>query len=92
MKEFLSKLKNNENLSFGESKSAFEIIMEGKNGTIIAPKDIDALTNAMQKFLEEKERWQDANSYRKTIVDRFQQEIVWNALLAEYKTLEAHVC
>ncbi|HAT67502.1 MAG TPA: glycosyltransferase family 1 protein [Flavobacteriaceae bacterium] len=69
-----------------------EIIMEGKNGTIIAPKDIDALTNAMQKFLEEKERWQDANSYRKTIVDRFQQEIVWNALLAEYKTLEAHVC
>ena len=69
-----------------------EIIMEGKNGTIITPKDIDALTNAMQKFLEEKEHWQDANSYRKTIVDRFQQEIVWNALLAEYKTLEAHVC
>ena len=30
MKEFLSQLKNNENLSFDESKSAFEIIMEGK--------------------------------------------------------------
>ena len=30
MKEFLSKLKNNENLSFEESKAAFEIIMEGK--------------------------------------------------------------
>ena len=30
MKEFLSKLKNSENLSFEESKSAFEIIMEGK--------------------------------------------------------------
>ena len=30
MKEFLSKLKNNENLSFEESKSAFETIMEGK--------------------------------------------------------------
>jgi len=30
MEEFLSKLKNNENLSFEESKSAFEIIMEGK--------------------------------------------------------------
>ena len=30
MKKFLSKLKNNENLSFEESKSAFEIIMEGK--------------------------------------------------------------
>ena len=30
MKEFLSKLKRNENLSFEESKSAFETIMEGK--------------------------------------------------------------
>ena len=30
MNEFLLKLKNNENLSFEESKSAFEIIMEGK--------------------------------------------------------------
>ena len=30
MKELLSKLKNNENLSFEESKLAFEIIMEGK--------------------------------------------------------------
>ena len=30
MKEFLLKLKNNKNLSFEESKSAFEIIMEGK--------------------------------------------------------------
>ena len=30
MKEFLSKLKNNENLSFEESKSAFETSMQGK--------------------------------------------------------------
>ena len=30
MKEFLSKLKSNENLSFEESKSAFETIMQGK--------------------------------------------------------------
>ena len=30
MKKFLSKLKNSENLSFEESKFAFEIIMEGK--------------------------------------------------------------
>ena len=30
MKEFLSKVKNYENLSFEESKAAFEIIMEGK--------------------------------------------------------------
>ena len=30
MKEFLSKLKNNENLSFEESKTVFEILMSGK--------------------------------------------------------------
>ena len=30
MKLFLEKLKNNENLTFDESKSAFEILMEGK--------------------------------------------------------------
>ena len=30
MKELLLKLKNSENLSFEESKSAFQIIMEGK--------------------------------------------------------------
>ena len=30
MKELLSKLKNKENLSYEESKSSFEIIMEGK--------------------------------------------------------------
>ena len=30
MKEFLSKLKNNQNLSFEESKAVFEILMAGK--------------------------------------------------------------
>ena len=30
MKQFLSKLENKQNLSFEESKSAFEILMEGK--------------------------------------------------------------
>ena len=30
MNKFLEKLKNKENLSFDESKNAFEILMEGK--------------------------------------------------------------
>ena len=30
MKKFLEKLKNKQNLSFDESKAAFEILMEGK--------------------------------------------------------------
>ena len=30
MKQYIDKIKNNQNLSFGESKAAFEILMEGK--------------------------------------------------------------
>ena len=30
MKKFIEKIKNNENLSFEESKLAFELLMEGK--------------------------------------------------------------
>ena len=30
MKEFIEKIKNKEDLSFDESKAAFEILMEGK--------------------------------------------------------------
>ena len=30
MKQFIEKIKNKENLSFNESKAAFEILMEGK--------------------------------------------------------------
>ena len=30
MKQFIEKIKNKENLSFKESKSAFELLMDGK--------------------------------------------------------------
>ena len=30
MKQFIEKIKNKENLSFEESKAAFELLMEGK--------------------------------------------------------------
>ena len=30
MKKFIKKIKNKENLSFDESKAAFELLMEGK--------------------------------------------------------------
>ena len=30
MKQFIEKIKNKENLSFDESKAAFELLMEGK--------------------------------------------------------------
>ena len=46
MKLFLEKLKNNENLTFDESKSAFEILMEGKASN---EEIFDFLTNLSKK-------------------------------------------
>ena len=46
MKLFLEKLKNNENLTFDESKSAFEILMEGKASD---EEIFDFLTNLSKK-------------------------------------------
>ena len=37
MKEFLEKLKNKQDLTFDESKTAFKILMEGNN--LIVPDD-----------------------------------------------------
>jgi glycosyltransferase involved in cell wall biosynthesis len=66
-----------------------EIILEGQNGTIIPVKDTDALYNAMKKMVENvnygKQLQQNA---RPMIVSRYEQQLVWEAILAEYKRLE----
>ena len=46
MKIFLEKIKNKENLTFHESKSAFEILMEGKASDV---EIFDFLTNLSKK-------------------------------------------
>lgn len=65
-----------------------EIIIEGKNGTIIPPKDIDALVMAMQRMLN-KDKWRKSlqNNARDMITSRYVQEQVWEALLEEYNIL-----
>lgn len=65
-----------------------EIIIEGENGTIIPPKNITELAKAMKMFLENKERYKmlKANA-RLKIMDRYEQSIVWDALLTEYNKL-----
>jgi len=69
-----------------------EIIVEGENGIIIPPKDSDALYHAMLKFVEDKDLLSKlkANA-RRMIVERYEQQVVWDALLAEYKRLEENV-
>lgn len=66
-----------------------EIIIDNENGIIIPPKDEKKLYEAMLSFLnnpQEVDRL--ANNSRKMIVDRYEQHVVWDALLKEYKRLE----
>lgn len=69
-----------------------EIIIDGENGIIIPPKDEKALSEVMRFVLENKYFVKEMGlNARPLIVDRYQQKIVWNALLAEYKLLEAEI-
>lgn len=65
-----------------------EIIEEGINGTIIPSKDIEALFCSMQKIIND-EMWRNqlASNARDKIVSRYEQQLVWDAILNEYKSL-----
>jgi glycosyltransferase involved in cell wall biosynthesis len=66
-----------------------EIIIDKENGVIIPPKDENKLHEAMQFFLDNPEDVERmANNSRKMIIDRFEQQVVWDALLEEYRRLE----
>ena len=62
-----------------------EIIFEGKNGTIIPPKDMKALYEAMKRMVEEPE-WREkmAGNARKMVGDRFEQSFVRKCLFDFY--------
>lgn len=67
-----------------------EIIEDGKNGIIIPPKDVQALKNAMLRLMEDKELYSVLKSNaRPMITSRYEQKVVWEALLAEYDRLLA---
>ncbi|BDB56770.1 glycosyltransferase family 4 protein [Flavobacterium ammonificans] len=65
-----------------------EIIEEGINGTIIPVKDPKSLFESMLKMVNN-EHWrcQLAGNARDKIVSRFEQQVVWDAILNEYKSL-----
>lgn len=65
-----------------------EIILPNENGIIIPPKDEDALYHAMENFLlhPEEVRRMTENA-RPLIASRYDQKIVWGALLKEYKRI-----
>lgn len=65
-----------------------EIIQEGVNGTIITAKDKVSLVLAMQKMINNK-LWRNQliSNARIGIVSRYEQKIVWDAMLTEYNNL-----
>ena len=69
-----------------------EIIEDQKNGILIPPKDSNALFTAMKSImLDISLRTHLKEKARAMIVSRFEQIVVWEALLSEYKKLESHV-
>ncbi len=65
-----------------------EIITDRLNGLIIPPKEEEALYRAMKLLLEDKKlRMQLAQNARPNIEAKYKQEVVWQALLEEYKRL-----
>lgn len=69
-----------------------EIVAQGKNGLIVPVKNASALETAMRQLCTDAALYAKmrANA-RDMIVSRYEQRLVWDALLNEYKNLEAHV-
>ena len=70
-----------------------EIIVEGKNGMIVPPRNEEKLFEAMLKMLESKaEREMMAGNARKMIADRFDQGFVRKCLYDYYdEILDSYV-
>lgn len=69
-----------------------EIVAEEENGMIIPVKDSEALFDAMKKMLiDDENRNKFKVNARKNIIMRYEQQFVWNSILAEYKKLEENV-
>ncbi|GIM56336.1 hypothetical protein CAPN006_07300 [Capnocytophaga canimorsus] len=65
-----------------------EIIVEGENGLIVPTKSVGELKKAMRKMREDQSLYQSLQqNSRRMIVERYQQEMVWQVLLEEYNEL-----
>ncbi len=67
---------------------ANEIIEEGKNGTIVSPRDSDALYHAMKRMISD-EGWRNtlAGNARAMIANRYEQSFVRNCMMDFYKEI-----
>jgi glycosyltransferase involved in cell wall biosynthesis len=69
-----------------------EIVVEGKNGIIIPVKNEEAIKAAMERIITQKDAFATMQqNARPMICDRYEQILIWNELLKEYKSLETAV-
>ena len=65
-----------------------EIIVEGENGLIIPPKNVEKLKEKMLTLARDKNLYiKLKENSRRMIENRYEQSVVWNALLEEYEGL-----
>ncbi|MEN5086553.1 glycosyltransferase family 4 protein [Sphingobacterium faecium] len=65
-----------------------EIIIEGKNGTIIPVKSAVAIQTAMMRFIDDISFFNQLKLNARTMIaDRYEQHVVWQAILKEYHAL-----
>ncbi len=66
-----------------------EIIKNDYNGIIIPSKDIKSLIQAMERIFIDKELYlRCKENSRLSIMKNYRQDLYWNALLSEYKSLQ----
>ncbi|WP_313717511.1 glycosyltransferase, partial [Kaistella carnis] len=69
-----------------------EIIKEGENGLIIPVKNTSELQKAIRKLLTDEPLYDHLKkNARPRIVQHYEQAVVWQALLEEYRNTENHV-
>lgn len=66
-----------------------EIIQEDLNGTIIPVRDEAALYDSMKMMILKKD-WREKmkENARKMVQDHYERDVIWKAILEEYKSLE----
>lgn len=63
-----------------------EIIVEGKNGTIIPVKNSEAIKSAMEKMRKDEDYFRQLKANARPMIEcRYEQKVVWEALLEEYR-------
>ena len=66
-----------------------EIIEDNRNGIIIQIKNENALFDAMKKMANEASLMSEMKiNCRPMIVSKYDQKLVWEAILAEYRTFD----